>query len=181
MCTGLHTLHRRGATAAELFALDIDDPSLIDHLSDSLSLKEEADKKRGSPECQPSRPRFSIQMCVLAQVDWRRCARSSRNIRIKCSSRGSSESRPRSLTSNSLAQIKRAGFRSLFCGARSVIGGSVHSDAYETLLSFLENEREAKRLGKSRSPLTERGRVTGFVAMGLPDDNMDELVNTTLN
>ena len=28
--------------------------------------------------------------------------------------------------------------------------------------------------------MTERGRVTGFVAMGLPDDNMDELVNSTL-
>ena len=59
-------------------------------------------------------------------------------------------------------------------------GGGVHSDAYETLLSFLDDEREAKRLGKSRSALTERGAVTGFVAMGLPDDDMDEVVNSTL-
>ena len=28
--------------------------------------------------------------------------------------------------------------------------------------------------------MTERGGVTGFVAMGLPDDDMDELVNSTL-
>jgi hypothetical protein len=87
---------------------------------------------------------------------------------------------PRSLTAKRLVQMKRAGFRSLFVEHARTPGGGVDADAYEVLLSFFEKERAAKRSGESRAPLTERGRVTGFVAMGLPGDNLDELVNSTL-
>ena len=162
------------------FALDIDDPSLVDHLSESLSLKEEADKKRGLAR---------VPIITTAFFNSDVCSSASRLEEVcgfveehphQVFIEGVVGIEPRSLTSNSLAQIKRAGFRSLFVEHARSSGGGIHSDAYETLLSFLKNEREAKRLGKSRSPLTERGGVTGFVAMGLPDDDMDELVNSTL-
>ena len=162
------------------FALDIEDPSLVDHLSDSLSLKEEANKKRGLARVPViTTAFFNSDVCSSASRLEDVCAfveEHPRQVFIE----GLVGIEPRSLTSKRLAQIKRAGFRSLFVEHARSSGGGVHSDAYETLLCFLSNEREAKRLGKSRSPLTERGGVTGFVAMGLPDDDMDELVNSTL-
>jgi hypothetical protein len=44
----------------------------------------------------------------------------------------------------------------------------------------LEDEEHRKKSGQATSAWLERGNVTGFVAMGLPDDDLDELVRSTL-
>jgi len=162
------------------FALDIEAPSLLDHLSESLSLKEDTDKRRGlmrmpvmttaffNPDVCSSESRLE-EVCAFAEEH--PC-----QVLIE----GVVGIEPRSLTSGRLAQIKRAGFRTLYVEHARSSGGGVDANAYDALLSFLESEREARQLGKGKSPLTERGGVTGFVAMGLPDDNIDELVNSTL-
>ncbi len=162
------------------FALDIEDPSVVDHLSECLSLKEEANKKRGLARVPViTVALFNSDVCSSASRLEDVCTfveEHPRQVLIE----GIVGIEPRSLTSKSLDQINRAGFRSLFVEHARSLGGGVHSDAYETLRSFVTSEREAKRLGKSASPLAERGRVTGFVAMGLPDDDLDELVDSTL-
>ena len=105
------------------FALDIEDPSLVDHLSDSLSLKEEANKKRGLARVPViTTAFFNSDVCSSASRLEDVCAfveQHPRQVFIE----GLVGIEPRSLTSKRLAQIKRAGFRSLLCGARSVIRG----------------------------------------------------------
>ena len=162
------------------FALDVEAPQVVDHLNECLALKEEADKGRGLARVPViTTAFFNSDLCsTTSHLDdvCRFVEEHPRQVFIE----GIAGIEPRSLSASKLAQIKRAGFRSLFVEHARSSGGGVRAGMYESLLSFLANEREAKRLGKKASPLTERGRVTGFVAMGLPDDDMDELVDSTL-
>ena len=149
------------------FALDIEDPLLVDHLSESLSLKEEANKKMGRRPSTSDHDHILQFRCVLY--------RKSIGGRLHVC-RGASASSVHRRDRRNRASV--ADFQEPWLKSREPVfdlslwstlgpsGGGVHSDAYETLLSFLANEREAKRLGKSTSSLIERGRVTGFVAMG---------------
>ena len=162
------------------FALDIEDPLVVDHLGVCLSLKEEADRERGLTRVPVvTAAFFNADVCSdVSRLDdlGGLVEQHPRQVFIE----GISGIEARSLSGGKLSQIKRAGFRSLFVEHARSSGGGTESEAYEGLLSFLANEREAKRLGRTASPLAERGRVTGFVAMGLPDDDMDELVDSTL-
>ena len=162
------------------FALDIEDDVVVDHLAECLSLKKEADMKR-----RISRPPVVTTAFFNEDV----CSATSRLEKVcqfvedhprQVFIQGIVGIEPRSLSLEKLTLVKRAGFRSLFVEHARSPGGGVHSGSYETLLSFLSNEREARRIGKQASPLVERGNVTGFVAMGLPDDEIDELVDSTL-
>src|SRR5262249_47568836 len=87
---------------------------------------------------------------------------------------------PRSLTKNNLLKLKAAGFRSLFVEHARVNGGDLDVDQYGPLLEFLREEAHGKKTGASTRAWLERGNVTGFVAMGLPDDDIDALVRSTL-
>jgi len=59
-------------------------------------------------------------------------------------------------------------------------GGRIDTATYEPLLAFLLDEEHAKKSTGLSGPLSGRANVTGFVAMGMPDDDIDELVRATL-
>lgn len=162
------------------FALDIEDVVVVDHLAECLSLKKDADTKRGiSRRPVITTAFFNEDICSATNRLEDVCQfvqDHPRQVLIE----GIVGIEPRSLSSEKLTLIKQAGFRSLFIEHARLSGGGVHSGVYEKLLSFLSNEREARRMGRQASPLAERGNVTGFVAMGLPDDDIDELVDSTL-
>lgn len=87
---------------------------------------------------------------------------------------------PRSLNATRLMQLKMAGFRSLFVEHARLPGGGVDVASYQPLLTFLNEEEHAKKIGRVTTSWLSRGSVTGFVAMGLPDDDLDDLVRSTL-
>jgi len=87
---------------------------------------------------------------------------------------------PRSLSTERLRQLKMAGVRSLFVEHARLPGGGVDVEAYQPLLSFLKEEEHRKKSGADSRAWLDRGSVTGFIAMGLPDDDLDELVRATL-
>ena len=87
---------------------------------------------------------------------------------------------PRSLSSERLRQLKNAGFRSLFVEHAREPGGDLDVAAYTPLLELLGEEAHERKSGRNSNAWLDRGRVTGFVAIGLPDDEMDKIVRSTL-
>jgi hypothetical protein len=59
-------------------------------------------------------------------------------------------------------------------------GGDLDIDAYAPLIEMLLQEQRAKQSGRSSTAWLDRAAVTGFVAMGMRDDDMDALVRSTL-
>jgi hypothetical protein len=76
--------------------------------------------------------------------------------------------------------MKLAGFKSLFVEHARMPGGGIDVSRYQTLLSYLDEEDHRKKSGQSATAWLERGNVTGFVAMGMADDDIDQLVRSTL-
>jgi hypothetical protein len=86
---------------------------------------------------------------------------------------------PLSLTAERLGVMKEAGFRSLFVEHARLDGGALDAKCYEALREALEIEEHQKRIGVASTAWLD-GAVTGFVAVGLPGDDMDCIVQTTL-
>jgi hypothetical protein len=169
-----------GEELPPFFALDIEDRAVGEHLSYCLAVKAGGQRKRGS-----SRPSavtvafFNDDVCSPASqletvVDFAR--RHPRQMVVE----GICGIEPASLTAEKLNQLKAANFQSLFVEHARLAGGRIDVSAYEPLLAFLEQEEHQKKSGEATTAWLERGKVTGFVAMGLPDDNLDELVRSTL-
>jgi hypothetical protein len=169
-----------GGDLPNFFALDINDGAISDHLAYCLALTDEKQRRRGIP-----RPASFTVAFFNDDV----CSPSSQLERVVAFA-GSHPGRlivegivgiePRSLTKQRLQQLKAAGFRSLFVEHARQPGGGVDPSSYEPLLTFLSDEAHQKKVGDSKSAWLDRGNVTGFVAMGLPDDDVDELVRSTL-
>ena len=162
------------------FALDIEDGLVGEHLHNCLALKTDQERRRGN-----SRPPsitvtfFNDNVCsestqLSSVVDF---AQSHPQQLIV---EGISGIEPASLDQASLQQLKSAGFRSLFVEHARLAGGGIDVAKYDALLAFLSEENHRKKSGQAKAAWLERGNVTGFVAMGLPDDNLDALVESTL-
>ena len=162
------------------FALDIEDEHISDHLGYCLALRASLQRPKGN-----SRPPsmtvafFNDDVCSESShlqkvVEFAQAH--SRQLVIE----GISGIEPGSLTQQRLQQLKAAGFRSLFVEHARLPGGGIDSCRYEALRAFLEDEKHRRKSGQSTSQWLKRGKVTGFVTMGLPDDDLDELVRSTL-
>lgn len=162
------------------FALDIEDPAVDDHLDQCLALKKNAQSERGL-----SRPAPVTVVFFNDDI----CSPSSRLDRVvgfaqahpgQLLPEGIVGVEPGSLTTDRLAQLRSAGFRSLFVEHARLPGGGIDVASYQPLLTFLTEEEHAKKIGRSSGSWLNRANVTGFVAMGLHDDDVDELVRSTL-
>lgn len=87
---------------------------------------------------------------------------------------------PRSLTRGLLEKMRAANVRSLFVEHARKPGGDLDDAAYAPLIEVLQEEQRAKQSGRSPTAWLDKAAVTGFVAMGLRDDNLDALVRSTL-
>lgn len=84
----------------------------------------------------------------------------------------------RSLTSERLGLLQRAGFRSLFIEHARLEGGALDREAY----AAVDQEVQRLRRERRRGDISGFGRdaVTGFVYVGLPGDELNQIVEATL-
>jgi len=162
------------------FALDIDDPSVGDHLSYCLELQAHRQRSQGI-----TRPAtitvtfFNEDVCgPTSQIE--RVVEYGQSNPGRVVIDGIVGIHPRSLTRDRLVQLKAAGFRSLFVEHARLAGGSLDVQAYEPFLDVLRAEEHAKRTGKSGRAWLERGNITGFVGIGFPDDDLEAVVRSAL-
>lgn len=163
------------------YSFDIDDESVADHLGTALDVERHAARQRGS-----SRPPtlttafFNDDVCGPgSQLDRviRFVEAHPRTLVIE----GICGIEPRSLTYERLELLQRAGFRSLFVEHARTATGDLDAPAYEALNEFLLAIEHERKSGVSlRETSFDRGTVTGFVAIGLPGDELDSVVRSTL-
>jgi hypothetical protein len=179
-CPDFDLYRDSGSELPQFFALDIEDKRISEHLGQCLALKNDQQRKRGI--ARP--PTFTVaffndDVCSpasqLSQVVEFAQAHPGQLV-----IEGIAGIEPASLTTVHLDQLKAAGFRSLFVEHARLPGGGIDVSKYEALLASLNEEQHRKKAGQSKNAWLERGNVTGFVAMGLPDDDVDELVRSTL-
>lgn len=161
------------------FALDIEDDHVYDHLDACLEFQGAWYKQRAIAR----RPTITV-----AFFNDDVCSpRSSLTQVIKFAAKHPSQLlvegiagiEPRSLSRPRLEELKAAGFRSLFVEHARLPRGIPNVEAYVPLLEMLREEEHRKRSGHANRAWLD-GAVTGFVAIGLPDDEMDALVRSTL-
>lgn len=162
------------------FALDIEDPAIEDHLSACLALQaEEYKAKKYAKRPSITVAFFNEDVCgpgsQLASVVKFAEAHPKQFV-----VEGIVGIEPRSLSRTRLEELKVAGFRSLFVEHARTKGGGLDEAAYSPLREVLRDEEHAKRAGRSDSSWADPGNVVGFVNIGLPDDNMEALVGSTL-
>jgi hypothetical protein len=161
------------------FALDVEDPSIGEHLRECLRAQTARLRKQSN-----TRPPvvnvafFNDDVCsdkshLEAVIAFRE--KHPKALVID----GIAGIRPQSLSRERLMQMKRAGFRSLFVEHARTAGGGIEESAYEPLRRVLREEEHNKKTGASGVAWLE-GEVTAFVAIGLPDDDMEKVVGTSL-
>lgn len=163
------------------YSFDIEDDAVAEHLDAALDIERHATRRRGS-----SRPPtlttafFNDDICSpRSQLDGvvRFVEAHPRSLMIE----GICGIEPRSLTRERLEQLQRAGFRSLFVEHARTASGDLDEPAYAPLNEFLRAIDHERRSGASlRETAFDRSTVTGFVAMGLPGDELDCIVRSTL-
>lgn len=164
------------------YAFDIEDEHIESHLEAALDIETFDTRRRGSSR-PPSMtttffnddlfsPRSQLGR-VIAFVE-----RHPKNLMIE----GICGLEPRSLTTPRLLDLKRAGFRSLFVEHARRHGGDLDVDAYRALNEFLSATDHERKSGATLNDTAfDRSTVTGFVAIGLPGDELDSLVRSTLH
>lgn len=176
-------LYARGATKRlpNFFALDIEHQAVKSHLEFCLSLKHAQNEKQGI-----SRPAsmtvtfFNDDVCSSKSrlddvADFAEtCGPNALSVEGICGLL------PQRLTLPRLDTLKRAGFRTLFLEHARTAGGGVCHDDYAAVLSYLTEERHRRATGETDIVWAGRGNITAFVNIGLPDDDMDSLVDSTL-
>jgi hypothetical protein len=87
---------------------------------------------------------------------------------------------PSDLTRELLEKLKASKVRTLFVEHARKAGGDLDVEAYAPLIEVMLQEQRAKQSGRSSTAWLDKAAVTGFVSMGLRDDNIDCLVRSTL-
>jgi hypothetical protein len=161
------------------FALDIEDERISDHLKDCLRAQAAFQK-----QAKNARPPvinvafFNEDVCgPKSRLDLVVAFRKKNPKALVID--GIAGIRPESLTESRLADMKEAGFRTLFVEHARTAGGGLNEAAYEPLRRVMQEELHAKKTGAGSVAWLE-GSVTGFVAIGLPDDDLDHIVRTSL-
>jgi hypothetical protein len=162
-------------------ALDVEDPRVGDHLEQCLELYDVTQRQQrgASRRVSLTVAFFNDDVCSPASqlesvVSF--AERHPRQLVVE----GIAGIEPRSLSASALTRLKQAGFTSLFVEHARLPGGGIDTSAYDSLITFLLNEEHAKKSTAIRGAALTRANVTGFVAMGLPDDDIDELMRSTL-
>jgi hypothetical protein len=162
------------------FGLDVEDEGVEDHLDACLALQTRVQKQRGITRLPAITVAFFNEDVCSPASQLQKVARFAERHPKQLVVEGIAGIEPRSLTLERLRLMKAAGFRSLFVEHARLPGGGIDEQAYHALLAFLRDEEHQKKSGGSTGPWMDRGDVTGFVSMGLPDDDIDELVRSTL-
>ena len=163
------------------FALDIEHPSVVTHLEFCLSLKHAQNERR-----QITRPAsitvafFNEDVCSdrsrLYDVADFSMAQSKKSLVVE----GICGLIPGRLTLGHLDLLKQSGFRTLFLEHARTKGGGTEQDAYEDVRAYLSDERLRRARCEADTLWADHGNITAFINIGLPDDDMDRLIESTL-
>jgi hypothetical protein len=161
--------------------LDINDAAVDVHLEQCLDLHERVQRQKGGAARRVSFTVafFNDNVCSQAS-QLEKVVRFAEGHPRQLVIEGIAGIEPRSLNPDRLSQMKRAGFASLFVEHARLSGGRIDVGAYDSLRAFLTEEDHAKKASGACAARINRANVTGFVSMGLPDDDLDELVRATL-
>ncbi len=162
------------------FALNIEDERVEDHLEHCWDLYTRSYKPKGLGISKVSAMTvafFNEDICgrnsQLSKVaSW--CEKHPGRLHVE----GIVGLLPKSLSTSRLETMKAANVRSLFVEHARLPGGGLDESAYEPLREMLAQEFADRRTGTGERWL--HGSVTAFVHIGLPDDDLDELVRSTL-
>ena len=174
-------LRGKAGRLPNFFALDIEHPNVRSHLEFCLTLKHAQNVKR-----QVIRPAsitvafFNGDVCSersrLDDVANFASAQSKKALVVE----GICGLIPGRLTLGHLDLLKQSGFHTLFLEHARTRGGGTEQDDYEDVLEYLSAERHRRARGEADTLWADRGNITAFVNVGLPDDDMDKLVESTL-
>jgi len=163
------------------FALDIEHPNVESHLELCLSLRHAQNVKK-----QITRPTsitvafFNDDVCSersrLDNVANFATAQSKKTLVVE----GICGLIPERLKLHQLDLLKQSGFRTLFLEHARTSGGGTRKHDYQDVLMCLGEERRRRASGDADTLWADRGNITAFVNVGLPDDDMDKLVESTL-
>ncbi len=160
-------------------ALDIRDPHVHEHAEALLELKAQSAKKSGNDRAQALTVAF-FNGDVGAEVEGLR--RMATLVEAKSRSRfvlhGICGIRARSIHVEAIGLMSEAGFRTLYVEHERTAGGGLDQESYSCIYDEFRRCRQAHRRGEDA--WLARDGVTGFVNVGLPDDDMDLIVRTTL-
>ena len=162
------------------FALDIEARDVKEHLAYCLSLKAGVQRRVGNTRPPAITVAFFNQDVCSAAARLSEVAEFAQEHPRQLVVEGICGVEPASLTYDRLTLMKLAAFKTLFVEHARLPGGGIDVSRYQALLSYLDEETHRKKSGQSTNAWLERGNVTGFVAMGLPDDDIDQLVRSTL-
>jgi hypothetical protein len=174
---GLYTAAEKRLPA--FFSLDINDPKVTEHLQYCVDVHGTFLKSRGlalSRRVPFTVAFFNDDLCspLSHLADVAKFAAANPKL---LAFEGIAGVIPSTLTVDRLEQLRVAGFRTLYVEHARTPGGGPDIAAYLPLFELLRHE-QAQRSRGGETWLT--GGVTGFVNIGLPDDDMDELVRSTL-
>jgi hypothetical protein len=158
------------------FAFDIEDPAVVEHIDRAVALARRV----------ATRPGVSFRGAVGAFFNADLCSPSTRLADVAVYLEKNPGTlrfeaicgvEPSSVTRDHLDLMRRANFRSLFVEHARLGGGSLAHAAYAAIRDELREQTHAKRVGRVSSVWCA---PTGFVKIGLPGDDLDELVEAAL-
>jgi hypothetical protein len=168
--------HRATGHLPTFFAFDIEDDAVTEHLGSAVAFARKIS----------TRPGVTFRGIVGTFFNADLCSASSRLADVAAYVEAHPGTlrfeaicgvEPASITRDHLDQMRRAMFRSLFIEHARRKGGGLDQDAYAAVREELRELTHAKRVGRIGMVWC---RPTGFVHIGLPGDEVDELVETAL-
>ncbi len=160
-------------------ALDVRDASVHEHAEQLLELKDTVAKNAGNTRAQALTLAF-FNEDVGAELDGLRAIAElvEKKSRSRITVHGICGIRAASLGKEALELMGLAGFRTLYVEHERTAGGGLDKTSYTHICETYRTCRRAHRRGEQT--WLDRDGVTGFVNVGLPDDDMDRIVETTL-
>lgn len=167
------------------FALDVEDPDVGEHLTACVGLNASAAREK-SQRVRPITVAFFNEDLFSERSQIHRVQEFTSAHPGSVQFEGIVGVRPESLTAARIELLGEVGFRSLYVEHARLPGGDVDMDAYQPLIAAALRADHAKKTGAAKSNWLEKGGgadhggLTAFVNIGLPDDDMDKLVRSTL-
>jgi hypothetical protein len=161
------------------FGLDVEAPDVAEHLAMCLELQTRWDRRRGL-----TRP----QVLLAAFLNEDICGSKSRLPELaKQADRYEGRVRieaicgvePQSTRLEHLEMLAALGMKSLFVEYATMPNGRLDEPAYRPFREFLNRDRDRRRVG-DEGELSARDAVTAFVNVGLPTDDIETIVRSTL-
>lgn len=164
------------------YGLDIYDANIIDEIEYCLEIEARAARLRGPDTGKPPTVTLAFLNDNVGRDGhrWRDVGASVEKHPGQVVVEGIAGIEPANLTKDLLGHLKNAAVRSLYVEHARKPGGDLDVNAYGPLIDVMTTERRGKQSGQSPTAWLDKAAVTGFVAMGLRDDQMDCLVRSTL-